>query len=331
MVTRCFRKAIDLLRFRSHRELGKFILSRKRLKFSCGVMILLGFLIPQTPLQAALLFQSGFEEGVSLSTPFQSVGKWWQKISGADQGYNWVSDLPGAGNGIIMFLVETQEVPSLEELNKYIRSEIQTVIGPDGRSTRAWLMQNVGHYTNGPPYYTGQRISLNVSAGRTPPGDLKEFYISYYMKLNPDFNSSMIDNSWYLILSIWVPGNTNKLMIIRPSSGGKLKWKMEPYTDVPIINDTAVVPLNQWFKVGIYYKHNTSSNGVIQIWINNDRIFNYHGATASSGGVNDLNILKAYSNRANVGNWIDDIKMYDTLPTSPALDPPPNLSIKLKE
>ena len=325
------KKTIDPSVFPSHQELRKLIPSWEKIICSYGLILCFLCLISPMRSQAAIIFKSGFEDGVSLSTPFQSGGKWWQKISGADQGYNWVSDLPGAGNGIIQFMVETQDVP-LEELNQYIRSEIQTVIGPDGRSTRAWFMLNVGHYTNGPPYYTGQRVCLSASAGNEPPDDFNEFFTTYHMKLNPDFATSMIKNSWYLTVEIWVPDNTNKLFIIRHSTGGALKWLFEPHTDIPLINESAVVPLNQWFKVGIYYKHRTSSDGIIQIWINDDKIFDYKGSTASSGGgVNALNFLKAYSNRANVGHWVDDFIMYDTLPTSPALDPPPNLSIQLKD
>lgn len=174
-------------------------------------------------------------------------------------------------------------------------------------------MHNINHYTNGPPYYTGQRISLNVEPGITPPDNLEELYIQYDMKFIPEFNSSMTTNSWDLLWENSVNGNTNKLMVIRTTANSPLFWKLESHTDVPIYNKTNEIPLNRWFKLGIYYKHSIKNDGKITVFVDNIKIFDYIGSTADTGGVYAMNILKSYSNVKNVGHWVDNLEIHDSI------------------
>jgi hypothetical protein len=270
-------------------------------------LIALSFTMPLDG-KAEILFQSSFEGNVSLHTPRIINGDWWQDISyDASAGF-----LPGGTVERVMFKIEGDVVKTVSDLNTYIKSEIQTVKDARGKSTRAWLLHNIKHFHSGPPYYTGQRISLNVDSGYRPPNDLEELYIKYDMKFIPQFESSMTGGSWYLIWENTVKGNTNKIHVSRVNNNSPLIWRLQTHKDISYYNNSIPVPLNKWFEVSIYFKHSISNNGKIKVSINGANLFDYTGSTAESGGVYATNILKSYSNKANVGHWVDNIVIADS-------------------
>jgi hypothetical protein len=283
------------------------------------------FFVFTSNVQAKILYQTGFEGDVILGIPKTINGQWWQTY---EEGPSTIGQMPGLDHNMVAFLIDSSDIGSLSELKNYIVSEIQTVKGINNKNTNAWLMKNLKHYNSGPPNYTAQRISLNVQSGDNFPDSLEEIYIQYDMKFIPEFNESMTKNSWNLIWEVFVDGNTNKLSIFRLSEDDPLRWKLEPHSDVVMLNETDIVPLNRWFNIGIYFKHSLYNDGMITIFVDNKKIFDYRGSTADSGGVHAMNFLKSYCNVKNVGHWVDNLEIHDSINVEiKTLGDPPNLRI----
>jgi hypothetical protein len=276
------------------------------------LIIILAFLAYPAISNANLLFRSGFEGNVTISQPEVIAGVWTSDIFGSDyDGFNW-GDLPGDTNTYVQFIIKQTDVPALSDLLEYVDLKIQSVIGPYGHATKALYMHNIRHYSSGPPNYTGQRLSTNNAAGSVSPNDQQEYFMQYHMKLNDDFESSMNKGSWYLFWETVVRGNTNKIFI--KNLTGKLIWQYENgYNDGMIFNKSVPVPLKQWFLVGLYYKHASNSTGRFLLYVNGEEVINYTGPTCTGGGVAATNFLKSYTNRWNVGHWVDNFQIYDSL------------------
>lgn len=273
-------------------------------------MITIVLAVSSFELEAKTVFQSNFENGVTLGTPRIIKSHWWQDIS-----YDSLAgQLPRKSVQRVQFLVGSEDVTTLSDLSNYIKSEIQNVNDANGNPTKAWLMRLGKKYTSGPPYYTSKRISLNVDSGESESNDHSDLYIKYDMKFIPEFEKSMISNSWTNIWENLVAGNTNKLLVIRLAADSPLIWKLESHTDIPIYNKETPVPLNQWFKIEIYYKHSLNADGKIKVYLNGETLFDYTGSTADTGGVIATNLLKTYSNRSNVGHWVDNLVVIDFPP-----------------
>lgn len=278
-----------------------------------SVLFLIVYLLSiPSSVEAKLLFKTDFEGSVTLSAPNEVNGYWWQNFS-YESGSSTIGTIPGKQDEAVQFLIERKDVPTQNELKNYIKSEIQTLSGPDNRTTRAWLMHNIKHYTNGPPYYTGQRISLNASSGASSSDNFEKIFIQYDIKFIPAFNSSMTTNSWMMLWENSVSGNSNKLMVFRLANNSSLAWKLETHSDVPMVNYTDNVPLNRWFKLGIYYEHSQQNDGKIMVFVDNKKIFDYRGSTTDYGGVSAMNILKSYSNTENIGHWVDNLEIHDSI------------------
>lgn len=89
----------------------------KIIVITCGLILLPLMLLNPANVEAKLLFKTGFEGGVTLSTPKMIGGRWWQDIS-YKEGPSTTGRLPGNGYKLVMFLVDTSAVSSGSGFNK---------------------------------------------------------------------------------------------------------------------------------------------------------------------------------------------------------------------
>jgi hypothetical protein len=131
-----------------------------------------------------LLFKSGFEEGVYITSPGVTGGQWWQTIAGQDAGFNWLTDLPSLwGYGYFFYMVDSDS-----SLNQYVETRLDTVIGPRGIPTRV-LYQEVKAYH--PANFNNSWGHVRNSFFIPADTNRNQGYMRYWLKFQSNLESVM--------------------------------------------------------------------------------------------------------------------------------------------
>ncbi|MDX1653042.1 MAG: T9SS type A sorting domain-containing protein [Brumimicrobium sp.] len=287
----------------------------------------------------SLLFKSGFEDTVRLSLPVTSGGQWYQFFSGTDltSGYQWPNDLP------IQTPIDaywTFKVPDTAALSNYAQVKIDTNEKHSGDKS---LYMEISDYDNG---NFGNSMAGHVRCEYRLNLDttLKQAYLSYWMKVQPNLYSIMQygTNRWRIIMEWFETG--------QPSSD--YRWGLKPrvgdfstdstsaywqfYQDYQFgagagayfIGDTSYyspgqIPLNRWFKVEVFWKQAMDSTGRIWASVDGQVIFDEKGRNMNDTTPSPLSnwqIFKLYVDEPSMDDglvyqWIDDIEIWDTIPS----------------
>jgi hypothetical protein len=259
------------------------------------------------PAQPILLFKSGFETGVNIT----GTGL-LKKIRGTDSisGYNWESDIPGdAENSMFNFLVCDGN-----NIEDFVKTKIETVIGPNGLPTRTLYH---GVIKNDPCTSATSRSQYNIyPKGNTADDKLEQMYVRYWTKFERNLPAVL---SWRLLME-WLNNDYRwGIYVSKDNNTGKPFWRIQgqllPEKTIPwaIENREIPVPIDDWFLLEVFWKQDISSNGRLWVAINGKTIADYKGSNKRLKGIGAWCIFKNYGSVGS-GQWIDDVEIWNDIP-----------------
>lgn len=252
-----------------------------------------------------LLFSSGFEQG----TYIKEVEYDYQIISGTDldTSFSWPIEILGSNFA---------GIHNLDNDGNAIYNSVENVIGPNNNETAA-LYQEVAYRLNATqsPYQIN-----NITQNPT------KLYMTYWMKID---NTSLLGpNEWR---AIWEYKTDNyasnidgfrMIAFINTDNDSNLFWEFQgdqsPSTPIwKVTNQEIPVVRNEWFKVEYYIEWSNNSDGYASMKVNNQLVGEHYGATTNNNDDLDFIMLtQIYGNSHPMHQWIDDIEIWDGLPTS---------------
>ena len=250
-----------------------------------------------------LLFSTGFEGSVSLSSPqvnssvealqsLQNTGTVWGRAP-------TVQMLSGAGNYDSVF-----------------SNAITATTGHDGAQTRALHLD----VNSRPADYTQSPLLFQPTS---EPGD---FYMSAWMKLPDNLWSKLGGGGWLAALPEWkTAGDFRVVSSIIALDNGQLAWNMQWDTNangnVPLetfwrgTNTSVPVPQGEWFKVE-FFSHRDDSDGHTWLKVNGQTVLDH---TGDNIGVNNAPINRVFMGNPYANNpidvWLDDVQIWDGVPS----------------
>jgi len=277
--------------------------------------------------ESRLLFSSGFEGSTALEPPGQC---WktgcWQNVVGTDTttGFSWPPVIGGASTLRFQMLVGAPVTASTVE--DYISNEIQTVIGPRGRPTRAMysVLKKRGEG------YCCTQNTFNLQPV-TDPGDL---YISYWLKYQPDLIASM-NNQWRMVFEWKTAGDYRITVRVATYRGAAPYWIVigdneangglpyERYWEIP--NKSLPVPIGKWFKVEVFWHRSADNDGRIWVAVDGRVIADRRGPNVGihNKPINRIMMPNLYTGGVYPAyHWIDDIEIWDGFPPPNGNNPP---------
>ncbi len=261
----------------------------------------------ETTESPTLLFKSGFESGVYIDSAIMPNNEDYRFLRGTDAetGFSWPIDILGASESGIHYIADDNQ--------QAVYSELQTVIGHNGNTTKA-LFQKENYQI--PGYTQCPYEILNITEGRT------DLYIKYWMKID---SNTMSADSWRVLFEYktkdYALGTGFRLIsYIYKDATGNPYWHWQGDADPQnpvweIDNRNIPVPRDEWFKVE-YFWHWSEGNNGRALWKVNDQIVGEHfGATTRNSKPIDFIILtQIYGDSNPKHQWIDDIEIWDTIP-----------------
>lgn len=267
-------------------------------------------------------FKSSFTGTVQIDQPFD------RRIIGTDSitNHTWPNNLPGDNaNHMFNFLVN-----DTANLNKYVETRIDDVIGMDGKQTKALYAE---YKTNDPSTYAQSRVQYNVYADYNAPNKidrLDELYIKYKMKMTLD----MVQPTFWRNMMEWGTLGDEYRMVIYISriNGGAPFWRLNTeYINTAGIprsywweeqNHDVPVPLNEWFDLEVYWNHSTGDDGVVWVKVNGEKILEHLGPNKVTKAWQYWTPFKVYGVEGK--SWYTDVEIWDHIPSDAELTTPSN-------
>jgi len=274
---------------------------------------------------SSLLFRSGYEGSTALGpiTDCYSNGC-WQDIVGTDSttGHTWPPKVSNS-RGRYQLLMNPNDgtTPSSTTMTSYMYNELQTVTGPKGNQTRAMYSQvnKMGAGSTQDPFHL------------LPTSDVPEFYFSQWFKLQPDLvqklNSGSSGSWWRDLFEFKTVDTDYRLELqIRTGGGNTAFWMMRGDGWVPsyteywrIYNQAIPVPLGQWFKLEVYWKRSSGSDGRAWFAVNGQVLGEHRGPNMgpNNSPINRIMTSQLYSGASfPIYQWVDDLQIWSTFPTA---------------
>jgi uncharacterized protein YaiE (UPF0345 family) len=285
---------------------------------------------------SSLLFWAGYESATSLGS-IAASDCWgngcWQNIVGSDSatGYTWPPKVSGGSAALQLLANPSSGSIDQSSVGSYTWAQIQNVTGHKGNSTRA-LYQEIDQMGGGS---TQAPFMIN------PAADVPELYISQWVKLQPDMLTKMAAGTWRDLFEwkTYAPGADTDYRVelaMVNYGGGTPIWQMRgdgwvpSYTEYWRIQNTSVpVPIGQWFKLEVYWKRSSGSDGRVWMAVNGQVIGDHLGPNMgpANAPINRIMAAQLYSGSSYpIYQWTDDLQIWSTFPTAssgnPWYDPP---------
>ena len=271
-----------------------------------------------------LVFKSGFENDVVIKLPHTIRNEWKQVILVRNR---------EAGLSPMMGGQFTYNVPDIADIDEYIATRLETVLGPAGEPTTALYMETKKYHP----------LSKRDLGGYTrqeyivyPPQHLTEVYSRYWIKLQPDLGAMMppgdfgwrmlmewkeesdtgpIDYRWSLVINREPKKSDDLFWTVKAERGspGPTDWKVENF-DVPVLP-------GEWFLLEVYWRHSADDDGRVWIAVDGQTIVDHRGRNKIDSEISPWSPFKAYTgtemlDRGPAYQWIDDVEVYASEPIS---------------
>jgi hypothetical protein len=259
--------------------------------------------------RAKLLFKSGFEEDVYIDETVYENSEDYRFIKGRDKetGFSWPIEILGASESALHYIDDDN--------HRAVYSEIRTVVGHNGDSTRAlFSKENYNMGVTQCPYEI-----LNITEGR------KDLYIKYWIKL--DSASLVQSDMWRAVFEYktkdYAEGEGFRLIaFIYTDEDGVPYWHWQgdknPQEPIWTIDNRSVpVPYNEWFVTEFYWHWSENDDGKAVWKVNGEVIGEHKGPTTVNSKPIDFIILTQIYGDANPKyQWVDDIEIWDGYPSA---------------
>ncbi|MDP2647665.1 MAG: hypothetical protein Q8P35_00255 [Candidatus Yanofskybacteria bacterium] len=280
-----------------------------------------------TPASGQILFRSGFDGNFAINNfivKFALSSQWQARIAGTDTstGAVWPDDLPGNSQDAKF----DYHVSSNNNLDDYIETRIEEVIGPHGTRTKA-LYQEVKK--DDPKIFrtvTRNMFTIAPEAGK----DFEEGYSKYWIKFQPNFKDLYADqlHAWRNVMEWRETDNQYRIVVSIEKRNERYHWRvagesdyqfrpgMEKYgswyVDWSEDNFSAPIPITvEWFLLETSFKRHPS-NGTLSVSVNGQSVVSHTGRTMFDGPLASWHVFKAYTKeeafkKGPVYQWIDDV------------------------
>lgn len=287
--------------------------------YTVALLVILTIVASQTQ-AAKILFRSNFGSGVAITAPygfFPTGNGAWQQITGTDKdtGHSWPINALGANfSGLQLITVDPIE-PST--IGYYINNTIRTITGPFGTANE--LFQNVK--IKGDVGEGGSQSPFMITRPSTI-GDVKDLYISYWIKYPADLasklDSTVSSGNWRTQFEFKTGGYDSNIgtgdyrviINILKDYDGSLYWltRGDSQANGPIPNVTywreenrvVPVPVGAWFKFEVYWHRSSGSDGRFWAAINGQEIADYRGPNM---GIDNLPITRIMPHNVYSGGY----------------------------
>ena len=290
---------------------------------------------PSTPQPVArLLFQSGFEDGVSLSEPTLRFGQWRQTLRGSDRGFDWSSALAGAPTDF-QYMVSGQDAKDIPALGRFVETRIEEVVGPHGTRTRALYQALRARGTMGATQ--NDFIIFNMQ-------DAQHGYVRYWVKLQPDLLDVMKDEFDWRVMLEWKEQPSFEtpldfqyrwLVMLSRSKADGLVWKVEGDSVAPwqaatgsswtddwtLWNRDVPVPLGRWFLFEASWNLDSGEEGRLAVRVDGALIAERRGRTQLKSPQGKLYLFEVYLGEGPLRQglayqWVDDVELWSDVPAA---------------
>jgi hypothetical protein len=161
-------------------------------------------------------------------------------------------------------------------------------------------------------------------------------YLSQWIMLQPDLAQKMTSNTWRDLFE-WKTTDTDyRVQLAIKSNNGSLYWAaigdgyVPSFTEYWRVNNTSVpVPVGQWFKLEIYWKRGSGSNGRVWMAVNGQVIADQSANNIGPNGspIDRIMMNQLYSGSPySIYQWVDDVQIWSTFPSASSgnawYDPP---------
>ena len=280
-------------------------------------------------------FRSGFEEGVTLTTPQLLGDDWWQFLQGADQGNSWETGLPrrfSPTNGF-SYVISTRQ-----RVEDFVQTRIETVVGYNGALTRALYQAVKGD----DPLKSG---ATRNQFGIYPGENLDHGYLAMRVQFQPDLAAAIAlsPQKFRMVMEWWESGPVVDYMYdfrwninVYRDHNGVLYWKTygqlggegnHEERKVWECNSYVPVPVGQWFLFETSWR-NHPTDGFVWAAVDGKLVADYRGFTQVDSGLYVWWPFKVYSGDISgyVGppfyQWVDDVVILREPPAVPEGEKP---------
>ena len=263
-----------------------------------------------------LLFKSGFEQGVSLDTPYHDGGgTWLQDIKGSDHpDFSWPIQL-WESNATFQVLVDS----SLKS-SEYITNALVSTTGHDGTPTR--VMRSTIHKAA-----QGWTQDPYILMDAKEQGDL---YIKYWLKMPKNLlnvlGDGTKDDGWCTFFEWKTSADYRIAAYIYVEEDGKPYWYVHgdnvanskddpPYKEFWYEeNHTIAVPEDKWFMVEFFWHRSTGDDGRFWWAVDGTVIADHHGSNKIKDPIDRIMFFTVYSGKYPLSQEVDDIEIWDGFP-----------------
>lgn len=265
-----------------------------------------------------LLFSSKFDADVQIEAQYGESGAWVQKISGLDSvsNYSWENDFPG--NSILNYFSYNVNIDKV--LDGYVTTTIETVVDAEGNEILA-LHQVLKRDDTDNPSMSRSQFNVFPTDDETM-GNLKHIYIKYDIKLQENLNDVLSQR----VLMEW--NNTDYrwgLYIVKDVIGTPI-WQLqaetlsgeEPVVDWIEVNNNVTVPIGEFFKLEVFWKHSSDVDGRVWVAVNGQDVFYHRGRNKIDHKIGVWNPFKMLGS-LELGiqeQWITNVEVWDDIPLS---------------
>ena len=268
-----------------------------------------------------ILFKSGFEDGVYIDPVLVEYSEDYDFIRGVDSqtGFSWPIDILGANESALHRVADDD--------NTALKSEIKTVEGYNGQSTKAMYNEET-HREKGDTQLTYE--ILDITEGKS------DLYVRYRMKIDSNMLGTI--NKWRALFEYKTKdykdpgkGGTGFRLIafIYTNNQGRASWHFQGDKDssspiwecdtlklTPECNNEFVpVITDEWFLTEYYWHWSNENDGYVVWKINGKIVGEHHGPTTRNNNAIDFILLtQLYGNVTPKHQWIDDLEIRDGLP-----------------
>jgi hypothetical protein len=264
---------------------------------------------------ANLLFKSGFEGNVSISSLFdyskfseegEDFISYYKNIEGVDGDYSWPISIFGSNESALHFIEK-------DTIGDLLETDIVSILGHHNSMTHALYSFEKGKDGSTQNPY---EIFIPEEEGR------KDLHIKYWIKL--DRESNIKPNMWRTFFEYKTVGYSTGdgfrlISYIYTDSDGKPYWHWQGDDDPQdeswsIDNRYIPVPLDEWFLTEFYW-HFGEGEDARALWKINGNIVGYmrKPTTKNNQPINFIMLTQIYGNSNPKYQWIDDIEIWDGL------------------
>ncbi len=256
------------------------------------------------PCASRLLFRSGFEGDIRL---VPSTDGDMAYIVGVDRetGFSWPLEILGSSGSGLHYIQD--------DGRRAVGSDIRTVIGHDGRPTRAlYSYENYAHDATQNPYEI-----LDISEGR------KDLYVRFWIRL--DGESLSQKDTWRTFFEWktrgYAKGRGFRLIsFVYTDEEGRPYWHWQGDRDPEhpiweIDNFDVPVPRDEWFVTEFFWHWSQGADGRALWKVNGQVIGDHFGPTTRySQPIDFIMLAQIYGDGNPKHQWIDDIEIRDGWP-----------------